>query len=77
MRKESEARRIEVSKVLKENLELVNAERKKEKKTTVVEKRDMFCSLSKNTDIFNTTVLLTHGLIVVAYRSMCMLFFVL
>ena len=34
LRKESEARRIEVSKVLKENLELVDAERKKEKKTT-------------------------------------------
>ena len=34
LRKESEARRIEVSKVLKENLELVEAERKKEKKTT-------------------------------------------
>ena len=53
LRKEREARCIEVWKVLKENLELVKAERKKEKKTTVVEKRDMFYSLSKNTsDIY-------------------------
>ena len=40
--KESEARRAEVSKVLKENLELVNAEqqRKKEKKTREREDKD-------------------------------------
>ena len=59
MRKESEARRIEVSKVLKENLELIDAERKKEK-TTEVKKRDVLYSVKEyRYSIFSTLSLNT------------------